>query len=212
MLTIVKIKKADDHVSVEFDNDATLKIPARVAGMYRLETGRSVDQIEFAQLREESDRFQCRKKALDYLAVRPRSAAEMERYLSKKGFSGDIIRETVTGIRDAGYIDDADYAARYISDRLNRKLVGKNLLYSELLRRGVPRNIIRHALKESEALHANADEVYTVAMKKYEGLRHKSNPLVKLSLFLRGRGFDGDLVDSVIERIRREDAGAEEEM
>jgi len=205
MVAIVKTKHADDCITVELDNGESLKIPYQVTGMYRLEAGRVIDPTEYAQLREESQRYRCKRAALNYLAISPRSATEMERYLGKKGFDHHLIKEIVDGFRNSGYIDDVDYAAHYISNKLSRKLVGKNLLFNELMKKGIPRNVIRQALKESESVHSNFDQVLAIAEKKYGALKEKKNGIVKLAYFLHSRGFDSDLVNAVIDRIRRKD-------
>ena len=205
MITIVKIKLGENCASVELDNGELLKIPYQVMGMFRLEAGRTIDSTEYTQLKEESQQYRCKTMALDYLAICPRSATEMERYLGKKKYDSDLIREVTNGLRDAGYIDDADYAAQYISNKLNRKLVGKKLLSSELQKKGISRTIINQALKESESLHNNIEALYIIAKKKYDVIKQKKNSIAKLAYFLHGRGFDSDMVSSVIERIVREE-------
>ena len=205
MVAIVKTKYTDDCVAVELDNGESLKIPHQVTAMYRLEAGRVIDSTEYAQLKEESQRYLCKRAALNYLAISPRSAAEMERYLGKKGFDHHLIKEIVEGFRNSGYIDDVDYAARYISNKLGKKLVGKNLLFTELMKKGISRSVIKQALKESESIHGNFDEVLAIAEKKYGTLKDKKNPIGKLAYFLNGRGFDSDMVNAVIDRIRRKE-------
>ena len=147
-----------------------------------------LDQTEYAQLKAESQRYRCKKMALDYLAICPRSLMEMERYLGKKGFDHDLVTEITSGLSEAGYINDADYAARYISNRLGKKLVGKHLLASELQKRGVHRDIIRQALKESAALQDSFDDVYAAALKKYATLKDKKNAPGEACLFSPGQG------------------------
>lgn len=205
MITILKIKHGTDCVTVDLDNGEVLKIPYQVTGLFSLESGRAVDTTEYVQLKEESQRYRCKKMALDYLAICPRSATEMERYLGKKKFDHDLAREIVNGLRDAGYIDDVDYAARYIHNKLARKLVGRQLLSSELQKKGISRSIINNALKESEALHTNFDALYAIARKKYDTIRHKKNSIEKLAYFLHTRGFDSELIHSVIGRIASEE-------
>lgn len=205
MITIIKTKSAAEFIAVELDSGETLRIPHQAAGPFRLEAGRALDQTEYFQLKAESQRYRCTKTALDYLAICPRSLQEMKRHLGKKGFDHDLVEDITAGLAESGYIDDADYAARYISNRLGKKLVGKQLLASELQKRGVHRDIIRQALRESAALQDSFDDVYAVALKKWQALKDRKNGLAKLAYFLRGRGFDGEMVTSVIEKLRSEE-------
>jgi len=203
MATIVKIRHADECITVEFDGGEIMKIPYGAAGPYRLEAGRSVDAEEYAQLKTESQRHRSKKMALDYLAICPRSAMEMERYLARKGFDHELVREILEGLVNAGYIDDADYAARYISNRCGKKVIGKNLLMNELLTKGISRNIARDALKEAAPRLSSFEDVLTLAERKYAGMKDRKKGLSKLAYFLRGRGFDHDTVSRVIDRLRR---------
>lgn len=214
MAAIVTTREKEDCVLVELDSGEKLHIPRRVAGQYRLEAARVLTEEEYAQLSAESCRYGAMKKALDYLAIRPRSEAEIERYLARKGFDRDAVAETATSLRQSGYLDDADYAARFIAGRLARKAVGKNLLTSELMKRGVHRNVIRKALKESETIHGDPEALYRVAVKKFAALKQKKNPHEKLFQFLRGRGFDPEAATGAVDRIRRdegEDPGSDSE-
>ncbi len=205
MITIIKIKHGNNCITVDLDNGEEFKIPYPVTGLFHLEAGRTVDTTEYAQMKEESQRYRCKTMALDYLAICPRSAAEMERYLSRKRYDMILIREIVEGLREAGYIDDADYAARYIGNRLSKKLVGKQLLQVELQKKGIPRAIINQALKDSKSLYSDQDALFALAQKKYDAIKHKKNSMAKLSYFLHSRGFDTDMVSSVIERILKKD-------
>lgn len=205
MAAIVKTRRTDDCLHLELDSGEIFRIPLKVAGQYRLESCRALAGEEYDQLKAESRRYGAMKKSLDYLAIRPRSEAEMERYLARKNFDRETIDETVTSLRQSGYLNDADYAARFIAARLSRKAVGTHLLMSELLKRGVDRNLIRKALRESESLHGDPDMLYRTAARKFASLKHKKNPRDKLFMFLRGRGFEPDAVAEVIERIVREE-------
>lgn len=202
MITITKTKPAAEFIAVELDSGETLRIPHQAAGLYRLEAGRALDQTEYTQLKAESQRYRCTKTALDYLAICPRSLQEIKRYLGRKDFDHDLVEDITAGLAEAGYINDADYAARYISNRLGKKLVGKQLLASELQKRGVHRDIIREALREAATIRDSFDEVYTMALKKWQTLKDRKNGIAKLAYFLRGRGFDGEMITSVIEKLR----------
>ncbi|HPA73504.1 MAG TPA: RecX family transcriptional regulator, partial [Spirochaetota bacterium] len=150
MLTITDIAYKTDRIELSLDSGESLKLPLLASGMFNLEKGRALDREEFLQMKEESERFRCRQKALDYLSLKNRTSHEIGKYLTKKGFSAPIIRETLAGLDGAGYIDDLKYAKSFIENRRRSRLVGKNLLKKELLARGVERNTVSKALEDSE--------------------------------------------------------------
>ncbi len=178
--------------------------------MFNLERGRALDREEFLQMKEESERFRCRQKALDYLSLKNRTSHEIGKYLTKKGFSAPIIREILAGLDGAGYIDDLKYAKSFIENRRRSRLVGKNLLKKELLARGVERNTVSKALEDSEYPEDTIDEVYALALKKLASLAGKKNRPQRLSYFLYQRGFDYEIIQRVLRRLRDENALTEE--
>ncbi len=210
MLTITDIAYKTDRIELSLDSGESLKLPLLASGMFNLEKGRALDREEFLQMKEESERFRCRQKALDYLSLKNRTSHEIGKYLTKKGFSAPIIRETLAGLDGAGYIDDLKYAKSFIENRRRSRLVGKNLLKKELLARGVERNTVSKALEDSEYPEDTIDEVYALALKKLASLAGKKNRPQRLSYFLNQRGFDYEIIQRVLRRLRDENALTEE--
>jgi len=210
MLTITGLTYKTSHLEVNLDSGETLKLPPGVAAQYGLSREQVLDDPAYRQLREESERFLCRQKALDYLSVKNRTSQEVEKHLARKGFSPHIIREIAAALADAGYLNDLKYAGSYIEARRASSLVGKNLLRKELQARGVPRGIVRKALDESEYPEENVDEVFRLAEKKYRSLEGRKNPLQKTAYFLGQRGFDHQIIQRVLERLKKEEPDNDE--
>ena len=210
MLTITDIRYKSAHIEVLLDAGEPLKLPILQAGQYRLEKGRLLDAEEYLQLREESDRYLCRQKSLDYLSVRNRTSREVGKYLAKKGFSAHLARETITGLEKAGYLDDSRYAVSYVQARLKSKVIGKNLLKKELQARGIDRETVKKTLAAPECGEAKYEEIFRLAEKKLAALEGKKNRLHKVSHFLGRRGFDYELIQKIIRRLGEEHISTEE--
>jgi len=201
MPQILNIKYNDSFIKVELDTGESLMLPFNVFSMYPISAGKIVDSLLYQQLKEESGRFTCRQQALNYLATRSRSEQEVRTYLIKKGFSKDIINEILIGIKEKGYIDDYDYAIRFINSKKRAKIVGQNLLKRDLFKKGVDKNLIRKALKETGADLTDPDEIYGLALKKMKSLENKKNKIAKLIFFLKSKGFEDDVIRAVMDRI-----------
>lgn len=96
---------------------------------------------------------------LSQLARRARTIAEMRSYLRKKGHPEHEINRVVLRLEEMGYLNDRDYAERLVASSRSRPR-GRVRLTSELLAKGVPREIIDSTLassftsgEESEALN-----------------------------------------------------------
>lgn len=204
MIAIDELTYVDTHIRVALSTGERLKLPFEAARIYGLERGKSIDHMEYGQLKDESERFICRQRAMAYLAMRSRSSRELEAYLHKKGFSGELIGQTLLDCRDAGYIDDYDFALRYIRSRASSRVVGARLLKSELSKKGVPRELVKKALEEAASSLADGDALHRLAVQRLDRLKGKKNRTAKLVFFLRQRGFDGEDIRAAVDRLRRE--------
>ena len=205
MITVTKLTYTPTSVKVELDDGEKLQIHIEVAQMHSLRSGNTLSDLEYRQLKEESERFTCREKAMKYLAIRARSGFEMNHYLKKKGFSEYIIKETITRLKELNYIDDFDFAVTFIRHKIDRKTVGKNILIRDLMHKGIEKKLIDRAIKETSADLVNIDEVLDLAQSKFESVKHKKNSKEKVAYFLKSRGFDGQVIGKIIRQLEDHD-------
>lgn len=205
MVVIQKVAIRGKTVAVDLDDGERLIIPVELYSVYSIQAGAVITDIQYRQMKDESERFLCREKALTRLASRSRSRHEILQFLKKKGFSEYIVNDTVQQILESGYLDDFSYALDYIRIRKSRKTVGKNALIRELNQKGVPRTIISRAIRESDADRDDMDEMFRIAKKKYDSIRNRKNRLAKVGQFLQGRGFEFGSIRSVLNRLKADD-------
>ena len=205
MPQITNIKYADAFIKVDLDTGESLKLAPEIFSMYSISGGKILDSALYQQLKEESVRFLCKEKALNYLAIRSRSYLEMQTYLRKKDFPKNIIQEILNGLRDRGYINDYEYALRFINFKKKAKAVGINSLKRDLSIKGVSRDLINKAIKETGSDSVDPDEIYELALKKFKKLENKKNKIAKLIYFLKQRGFEDNSIRSVLNRLKIEE-------
>lgn len=204
MVEVKKLTYKGNSVRIELDDGENLIIPVDISSVYSMKAGSSLSDTQYRQLKDESERFLCREKALSFLAARGRSGFEVRQFLKKKGFSLYILNETVQHLYDSRYLDDYAYALNYIRIKKSAKTIGKNVLIRELNSRGVPRSIISRAIRESFAEIDDKEEIYLLARKKFDSLGARKNRIAKVGQFLQGRGFEFDVIRSVLERLKGE--------
>ncbi len=203
MFEITDVKTAENCVKIIFDTDEALLLSPEVFNMYKLQKGSRVDAVAYRQLKEESDRFQCGRKAINYLSASDRSRLEIENHLNRKGFSKDIINETMMKLENSGYLDDYKFAVNYIHYKKGKKAIGDNLLRRELFRKGVSKNIINKALNHISAEGGDIEALYQLALKKIKSLANKKNSESKLIFFLKQRGFYRKDILAVINSLKK---------
>ena len=77
MPIIEKIIYRERHISIDCDDGETFRLPYSALQGFKLEKGKAIESLEYRQIREESEKFQCREKSYSYLSVRARSTFEI---------------------------------------------------------------------------------------------------------------------------------------
>jgi regulatory protein len=120
-------------------------------GLY---TGQACPAELVARL-QAGDEFQREyNRALNFLAVRPRSTAEVRERLRRKNVAPDLIDAVIARLNRARYLDDAEFARYWIGERARSRPRGARLLRGELRNKGVSSTLIEEALTNFEATAA----------------------------------------------------------
>lgn len=90
-----------------------------------------------------------RDYALKLIAIKDRTEKELRTKLKEKNFDEIQIEETVSFLNEYGYINDNRYAEHFTNDAINLKKWGKARVRTELLRKGVDRDIIDSVIEEA---------------------------------------------------------------
>lgn len=143
-----------------------------------------------------------------YLKFRPRTKKEMRDYLYKKikkrHFSQDDVDEVIADLEERGLIDDKEFVRWFIEQRAIGKPKGRFVLKGELLRLGIPKDLIDQHLEE----YPLEEEDLALQALKSKWQRFKSFPrkerFEKSAAFLARRGFSFDIIRKIIEKIEQD--------
>lgn len=94
--------------------------------------------------------MECREYAVKLLSVKDRTERELRERLEKKGYSAEEIDDAVAVMTEYNYIDDRSYAEKYVSDGINLRGHGFGRIKTELLRRGVSREIADEVIENAK--------------------------------------------------------------
>lgn len=203
-MEIIKTTDTGRSLKLELSDGEILFLPYGKIPGHLIARGTTVDETLYRQLKDESERYLCKDKALSYVAMKSCSARQLIQYLKKKKFSENIVQETVQRLMELRYLDDHEFSLNYIRARKGRKAVGRSRLVSELAGKGVSRKIIDRAIRETGADKDDLEEVLDLARKKYERLKDKPNGLAKTGFFLQGRGFDHGTIRRVLRMLEKD--------
>lgn len=89
-----------------------------------------------------------REICLRLLSVRPRTRAELDKALHRRGVADDVIAEVLDRYADVGMIDDSAFARAWVTSRHHGRGLARRALAGELRRKGVDSEITEIALAE----------------------------------------------------------------
>lgn len=139
--------------------------------------------------------------ALKLISKKRYTASEIEKKLiAKDGKASAQTKRVLNRLKELRYVDDAAFARDYISTRIKLNPRGRRLLKVELLRKGVEKQVIEHAIE-----NADIDEI-DLAKRVLQKRKRRFSPLTsyknkaKIMRFLASRGFSSDAIYKVLER------------
>jgi len=197
MLTVTRLepqKKNPQRLNVYLDGEFAFGI-SRAAAPWLAE-GNQLSQEKINDL-QEKDQFEgAYQRAINFLSYRVRSEKEIRQNLIKHQTPDDIVEKVVTRLRDASLVNDRDFAAQWVENRVRFKPRGKRALSSELFQKGIRNEIIEETLSglDEEEL---AYQCARSKLSKYHNLEEKVFHK-KLSGLLTRRGFPYHIIKDVV--------------
>jgi len=201
-------KRNTDRVNLYLDGEYVLALPALEAA--RLKVGQHLEAADLERLQGLGAQQLWYDKAINFLAYRPRSEAEVGRFLREKGADEAAGAAIIAKLRQAGYVDDRAFARWWVENRQTFNPRGAYVLRSELRLKGIPLPIIEEILAEGQA--DAAESIRTIATARARRLASLDARTFKrrLSDFLLRRGFAyGDIAPVVEQLLQEREQGSE---
>ena len=108
-----------------------------------------------------------RDYALKVIEFKDRTEKEIREKLIQKGYDEVTIEDELEFLKSYGFIDDSRYAQKFTLDAINIKKWGKGRIKTELLRKGVDREIIDVAIEEA-FLEVDDDRLFFEMQKRFK--------------------------------------------
>ena len=146
--------------------------------------------------------------AVRYLGPRPRSVGEIRRHLRTKRFADEDIDQAIDQLRAQRYVGDEDFARYWVEQRAEHRPKGDRALVSELLQKGVARDVIEVVLgsRDPEAEVKQARKAIERPLMRWLTLDEPERKR-KLHAYLAARGFSYDTIEEVLARPAADDEG-----
>lgn len=198
-ITKIEIQKNNkDRVNIFLDGQYAFPLSVETTMKYGLKKGMEIDEKRKTDLIHESDSRVALDKCVHYLNQSLKTKQQIIDYVKKHGFDDSIGEYVIEKLTEYGYIDDHTYAQKYIATYLGS--VGKKKIEYDLVRKGVPKDIIESVLQEAET---PTDKVVHLVRKKLgkETLDQKQKE--RIMRYLLGKGFSYDEVKHALSVVAK---------
>lgn len=192
-ITAIKqqVKRADRY-SIYVDGKYLFSLGEGELLKLGLHTGQELSDTELSNFKGESEKGKWFDKILNLLSYRLRSEWELRDYLKRKKAPTDIIEETLNKLSKAGYLNDEQFAKRWVENRRLLKPTSKRRLAQELRAKRINSEIIDKVLSEYES---NELEILRELVSKK---RSRYPDKLKLMQYLARQGYNYDDIKTVI--------------
>lgn len=202
-ITIVKVvQQSAQHFLLKLSNQEEIVVHEDILVRYRLLAGKEIDPSLLQELDVEGEIQRGYANAINYISYRPRSILEVKQYLKRKEISEVYYDEIISRLLKQGYLDDEDFAQKWVANRQLLKPRGKYALRAELREKGISSDIIEHVLStiDEEEEREQALQIGRKKMRQWKGKPwHKVRP--KILRFLTYKGYEIDVILKILPKL-----------
>ena len=195
IISNISFEKKKFHVS--FDNGEEIKISEDTLVNFGLYKGQEVEEEFVENLKFEDEKSEALLLSYKFLQ-RNKTKQQLIDYLYKNKIQRDIIDLVLPILEEKNYLNDEDYARRYLSDALNIKKYGKIKTRYMLMSKGIDKKIIEKVMEDYdyELEYMNALELIEKRISKDE-----TDPKIINSAknYLQGRGFEFEIINFTLD-------------
>ena len=193
-------KRDPDRISVDVDGSFAFALPATLVADQRLEVGDALDGERVSALLAADQASRATEAALVFLSYRPRAEKEVRDRLRRGGYEQDAIDHAISRLHEWRYLDDADFARRWVENRTAHRPRGKRLLQQELRHKGIDTETARDAIDDADLDETGAaEELARRRLPAYAG----DDPAAirrRLGAYLARRGYGYDVIRIALDR------------
>lgn len=155
-----------------------------------IKIGQELDQANLEALKAKAVLDKAYDRSLNLISRRMRSEWELRDYLKRKEYDEGVQDAVVARLEDRGYINDTEFAKRWVENRRLLKAMSKRRLSQELRQKRIKDEIIQLTLDADET--DELEVLRDLVERKRKQTKYKED--VKLMQYLARQGFSYDTI------------------
>ena len=189
--------KRQDRYSIYVDEKYLFSFSENELINSGLKKGQELTEQELLGLKDQAVLDKAYDRSLNLISHRPRSEWELRDYLKRKDYDEDVIAQTLEKLHERGYVNDLDFAQRWVATRRLLKPTSKRRLSQELRQKRISDDVITQVLEADET--DERDVLKELVEKKRRQTKYQDD--LKLMQYLARQGFDyGQIKDALNEQ------------
>ncbi len=188
-----QVKRADRY-SIYVDGKYSFSLGENEFLKLGLHSGQEITDEILAEYKDESSYGKWFDKILNSLSFRLRSEWELRDYLHRKDCPPEIADKILNKLSINGYVNDEQFAQRWVENRRLLKATSRRRLSQELRQKRIPTDVIDRVLAEDKE---DTDE-REVLRQLVEKKRTRYPDQLKLMQYLARQGYNYDDIKSVL--------------
>lgn len=183
--------------NITFDSGEEIKISEDTLVNFGLYKGQEVEEEFIENLKFENEKSEALLLSYKFLQ-RNKTKKQLIDHLYKNKIQREIIETIIPILEEKKYLNDEDYARRYLNDAMNIKKYGRIKTRYMLMSKGIDKNIIEKIMKnyDYELEYQNALELLGKRISKSENDPKK---IYSAKNYLQGRGFEFEIINFTID-------------
>lgn len=182
---------------ISFDSLDEIKISEDTLVNFGLYKGQEVDEDFVEKLKFEDEKSEALLLSYKFLQ-RNKTKKQLLDHLYKNKISREIIDLIIPILEEKKYLNDEDYAKRYLRDAMNIKKYGKIKIRYMLMSKGIDKKTVEDAMEnyDYELEYENALELLEKRISKNESDPKK---IYSAKNYLQGRGFEFEIINFTVD-------------
>ena len=194
-ITDMQIQKNNKtRANVYVDGEFSFALEMLTVMKLGLKIGQEVSEETLREAIFDSEKSVAFERAMGYLGRGMKTVKQVRDYLVGKAYAPEVVDYVISRLKEYRYLDDEAYAKMYVEH--NSATKGKRRLKQELVQKGISLTLAeeRSQLDGDVAL----DNARRLADRYMNNKPRDLKTLVKLQRYLVSRGYDFDVVNSVV--------------
>lgn len=198
-MEIIAIEPVGKHrCKITFDHCEKIVLYHKEADKYHIQEGGSLEGEAYEEILKKILLPRAKKRVLYLLQSMDRTESQLRQKLQEGFYPQEIIEEAITYGKSYLYIDDREYAEKYVQYHIKRKCSRR--VAFDLEQKGIAGEYIEAALANISEEQERETMMALIRKKKLNSEEKNPRVILKVKMHLLGKGYTFKMIDDALKQ------------